>query len=127
MAPNTLPRLGLVFSMREQSMGVSDIAANIETAITMVIIQPNCLNIIPETPSKKVSGKNTANSTNVVAIMDSETSLVAKMAADLGLVPRSIWVVIFSKTTIASSTTIPMAILSDDNEIIFKLLPVIAR
>ena len=32
-----------------------------------------------------------------------------------------------SNTTIASSTTIPMAILNDDNDMIFKLLPVTAR
>ena len=49
------------------------------------------------------------------------------MAASLGLDPRSIWVVIFSSTTMASSTTIPMAIESDESEMMFSVDPVAKR
>ena len=56
-------------------------------------------------------------------MMDRETSLVAKIAADFGFEPLSIWVVMFSNTTMESSTTIPMAILKEDKEMIFSVLP----
>jgi sensor domain CHASE-containing protein len=85
-------------------MGVRDMAAINETVITIVTIHPNCSNMTPAI-LQKVKGKNTAINTKVEAIIESEISLVAKIAADLGFVPRSMWVVIFSITTMASSTT----------------------
>ena len=42
----------------------------------------------------------------------------------MGFEPRSMCVVMFSNTTMASSTTIPMAMVSDDMEMIFSVLPV---
>ena len=82
---------------------------------------------MPACPSKKVKGRKTANNTKVVAMTDNDTSLVANTAAALGFVPRSMCVVTFSNTTMASSTTMPMAILKDDNEMIFNELPVSRR
>ena len=49
------------------------------------------------------------------------------MAADFGFVPLSICVVIFSNTTMASSTTNPMAKLNEDKDMIFSELPVSAK
>ena len=93
----------------------------------METIQPNCLNITPVVPLIIVKGRNTANMVKVEAMTDSCTSRVACTAASLGLEPRSMWVVTFSSTTMASSTTIPMAMVSDDMEMIFRVLPVANR
>ena len=49
------------------------------------------------------------------------------MAASLGFEPRSICVVMFSRTTMASSTTIPMAMDSDESEMMFSVEPVAKR
>ena len=119
--------LGFFFSNSELSIGVRVIAAAKETAITMVTIQPNCLKSTPAIPVRKVNGKNTAIITKVEAIMERDTSLVANTAAALGFDPRSICVVMFSNTTMESSTTKPMAMDMDDNEMIFNVLPVANR
>ena len=74
-----------------------------------------------------VSGRNTATMVRVEAITDSCTSWVACTAASLGFEPHSICVVMFSNTTMASSTTIPIAMVKDDIEMIFSVLPVAYR
>ena len=75
--PKTLPLFGFILSIREESIGVKVIEAINETEITIVTVQPNCLNITPVIPSKNVKGKNTAIKTNVEATIERETSLVA--------------------------------------------------
>ena len=72
-------------------------------------------------------GKNTAIMVSVEATTEMATSLVAWIAACLGSAPRSMWVVTFSSTTMASSTTIPMAIERHANEIMLIEASVIAR
>ena len=89
----------------------------------MLTIQPNCLKRIPAIPLTIVKGRNTANMVRVEATTEIATSLVAWTAACLGILPRSMWVVTFSNTTIASSTTIPMAIESELSEMMFSVLP----
>ena len=64
-------------------------------------------------PGIMVRGKNTAMVTSVVTITEVHTSLVPYLAASLGREPRSTCLVTFSSTTMASSTTIPMAMESD--------------
>ena len=108
-------------------MGVSIKAQISDSTIMMVTIQPNCLNSTPVIPLTSVSGKNTAISVRVDAITDRATSLVPFTAACMGAEPRSMWVVTFSSTTMASSTTIPMAMDNADNETIFSELPVTYR
>ncbi len=58
-------------------MGVSEMAAVVETQTTIVTIQPNSRNRIPAMPGTIVRGRNTATTTNVVAMTDNHTSLVA--------------------------------------------------
>ncbi|MPN23422.1 hypothetical protein SDC9_170810 [bioreactor metagenome] len=79
--------------------------------------------MIPAKPVTMVNGKNTAMMVRVDAMIATATSFVAYMAASLGLLPLSMCVVIFSSTTMASSTTIPMAIESELREIIFNVFP----
>ena len=74
--------------------------------------------------TKKSSGRRAAGNIGLLIPMYVFTVLfVACMAACFGWLPRSIWVVTFSNTTIASSTTMPIAIESELNEIMFNVLP----
>ncbi len=93
----------------------------------MVTIQPSWRKSTPVMPVTIVRGKNTAISVSVDAMTDTATSLVPCTAAWRGSEPRSMWVVTFSSTTMASSTTIPMDIDSADSDTIFSELPVMAR
>ena len=52
------------------------------------------------------------------------TSPVPCTAASLGFSPRAMCVDMFSNTTMASSTTMPMAMASADIEMMFSVLPV---
>ena len=57
----------------------------------------------------KAHGMNTAESTRPTAITGAETSLIACNVAGLGAIPFSMWCSTDSTTTIASSTTMPIA------------------
>ena len=57
----------------------------------------------------KATGTKTAISTAVVAMIGPVTSRMARRVASMGGWPISSWRSTFSTTTIASSTTIPMA------------------
>src|SRR5574344_701361 len=95
--------------------------------IMIHIIQPNCLKSTPDIPLTIVNGKNTAIMVHVEAITEMGTSFVAWIAACLGFDPRSICVVTFSSTTMASSTTLPIAMERHDREIMLKEPPVAYR
>ena len=109
--------------MRDASMGVNVNAAAIETVMTIVTLIPNCLNIIPLKPEIIVNGRNTAIIVSVDATTESATSFVPYIAASRGELPRSRCVVIFSSTTIASSTTIPIAMERELNDIMLREFP----
>ena len=74
-----------------------------------------------------VSGKNTAMRVSVDAITEMATSLVPWTAACFGAAPRSMCVVTFSRTTMASSTTIPIEMDKADSEMMLSELPVMYR
>src|SRR5436853_184764 len=61
-------------------------------------------------------GTNTAHKTSAVAIIGLVTSLIARLAASTGDNPREILRSTFSTTTIASSTTMPIARTRPNNE-----------
>ena len=105
-------------------MGVKEIAVTVDVHTVIQTIHPNCLNKIPVIPLTKVNGKNTATVTNVVTITDSQTSFVPYLAASRGRLPRSMCFVMFSNTTMASSTTIPIAIERDDSDMMLSDSPV---
>ena len=61
-------------------------------------------------PPRKATGTNTALSTSTTAMTGPLTSSIARLAASLGARPNSIMLrSVFSTTTIASSTTSPIA------------------
>src|SRR5689334_1945541 len=57
----------------------------------------------------KATGTKTAERTSAIAMMGPLTSSIARWLASSGDNPSSIWRSTFSTTTIASSTTIPIA------------------
>ena len=122
-----MPVLRPLRRKREQSIGTSVRAAVVETIMMMLTIQPSCLNMIPAMPLTIVSGRNTQSIVRVEAMTEMPTSEVARTAASFGFSPRSRWVETFSRTTIASSTTMPIAIESADIEMMFSVLPVAKR
>ncbi len=79
----------------------------IRTAAEMV--NANCLKSCPVIPDINAVGTKTANRTRVVAMTGPVISLIAVMAACLGVIPSAIYRDVLSTTTIASSTTIPIA------------------
>src|SRR5574344_2372012 len=93
----------------------------------ILTIQPSWLKNAPTAPLTMVRGRNTANIVRVEAITDIDTSCVACTAASLGFTFLSICEVMFSNTTIASSTTIPMAMVNALIEMMLRVLPVANR
>ena len=107
-------------SICEHIIGINVSAAVVDTTIMIHIIQPSCLKSTPAIPLIIVRGKNTASIVSVEAITETATSFVPCTAALLGLEPRSMCVVTFSSTTMASSTTLPMAMLRHESEMTFN-------
>ncbi len=58
-----------------------------------------------------------------MAMMGPETSRIAARVASSGSAPSSMWRSTFSTTTIASSTTMPMASTSPNSESVFRENP----
>src|ERR1700680_297081 len=79
-------------------------------ATEKAMVSANWRNKIPVVPGKSATGTNTATSTSDVATTAPATSFMATDAALCGSVmPSTMWRSTFSITTIASSTTSPVA------------------
>ena len=68
-------------------------------------------------------GTNTAHSTRAMAMIGPETSSIAWRVASIGGDPSSMWRSTFSTTTIASSTTMPMASTRPKSDSVFSEKP----
>ena len=85
-------------------------ALNAEMETENAIVSANWRNRIPVVPGKNATGTNTATSTSEVATTAPATSLMAMDAALCGSeIPSVMWRWTFSMTTMASSTTRPVA------------------
>ena len=91
------------------SIGESVNATNEETTIEKDNAIAVSLNKVPEIPSIKINGKNTATKINVVAIIAKEICLDPLYAATNGVSPFSILLYIASVIITESSVIIPMA------------------
>jgi len=92
------------------------------------IVTANCLYSCPLMPGMKATGTKTARSTRVVATIGPVTCPMALTVAGLGLSLR--WSIIrytFSTTTMASSTTRPMAMIRANREMVLALYPRASR
>ncbi|MNJ48646.1 hypothetical protein D3C77_438430 [compost metagenome] len=72
-------------------------------------VSANSLNKAPVRPSRKPIGAYTAARVMVIDTTGMAISLAPSRAASKGVLPSSMWRWMFSTTTMASSTTKPMA------------------
>src|SRR5215472_10519810 len=92
------------------SAGVSVKALNAEIDTENAIVRANCRKRIPVVPGKSATGTNTETSTSDVATTAPATSFIATDAALCGsVIPSTMCRSTFSITTMASSTTSPVA------------------
>ena len=97
--------------MIAHSAGDSVSALIAEMTIETETATANCWKSWPEMPGMKATGTKTDRSTSVIATMAPVISPMAAQAASAGVMPgfASIFASTASTTTMASSTTIPMA------------------
>ncbi len=98
--------------MRAHSIGDSVSATKPEMATAAATVMPNSRKSRPVLSLRKASGRNTATVETVAATTANEISSMPRRAASIGGRPSSIQRVMFSSTTIASSTTRPIASVS---------------
>ncbi len=82
-------------------------ATTSEKNTAIAAVQPNCTKNLPGTPLMKAVGRNTAISVKVVAMTARPISSAASIAAWNGVLPMRRWRMMFSISTIASSTRMP--------------------
>ena len=107
-----------------QSAGLSVSATKVDMSTDTAIVIVNCLYSCPVMPERKLTGTNTAHSTSEVAMMALPRPPMAFFVASYGercssFIMRST----FSTTTMASSTTIPMARISPSSVIMLSEKP----
>src|ERR1700742_2905850 len=101
---------------RAASAGDSVKALNAEMAMANAMVSANCLYRMPVVPGKNDTGTNTEMSTSEVAMTALVTSAIASDVALCGAQCSSeIWRCTFSITTMASSTTSPVARVMPNN------------
>ncbi len=100
------------------SAGLSVSALIAEITIATDTATANCWNSCPEMPGMNATGTNTDSSTSVIATIAPVISPIARRAASAALMPgfSAITRSTFSTTTIASSTTMPIASTSASSE-----------
>ena len=113
------------FRIRLQSAGLSVSALTVERETATEIVIPNWRYITPVTPERKQTGTNMARRTRVVAIHGPVTCRMVLIAASRGLMcSSSISRLTLSMTTMASSTTTPMARIRPKSVIRLMLNPI---
>ncbi len=89
------------------------------TSTEVTTVSAKGRNHSPATPPMKATGTNTATMEKVVAVTARPISAVPARAAVTRSSPRSMWRTMFSRTTMASSISTPMA--SDSPSRVMKL------
>ena len=105
------------------SAGDRDSALKAESSTEIAIVSANCWYICPVRPGMKATGMNTAERMRAMPMTGAETSFMAWLVASLGLIPCSMWCMTASTTTIASSTTMPIASTRPNIESVFTEKP----
>ncbi len=112
------------FRNRELSIGVRVKLTSIDTMIANAIVQPNGLMNRLAYPLMNAIGRKITTSDSVVAMTASATSRVPSIAASKGEQPfSSMYLKMFSSTTIASSMTMPTASVIPRRVMLFSVNP----
>ena len=96
---------------------------NAEMMVDTEMVMANCLKNWPVIPLMNAQGIKTAHKTKATAMTGPVTSVMAFRAASRGESPSCSQRSTFSTTTIASSTTMPMASTKPNSDRLFKLKP----
>jgi hypothetical protein len=80
-----------------------------EMIIDTEMVMANCRKNSPTSPLRNALGRSTELSTSVIARIGPLISFIASIVASRTGFPISRWRSMFSSTTMASSTTMPMA------------------
>jgi hypothetical protein len=110
-------------SQRLQSIGVRVSETKPETRIATPMVTANSWNSRPMSPPRKSTGMNTATSERVMEMTVKVISRLPVIAASSTGSPRSMWRTMFSRTTMASSTTKPTARVSAMRDRLSRLKP----
>jgi len=97
-----------VFNQREQSTGTMVTATNSDIISENITTNESCVNRMLAVPERKSSGTNTAMWVSVDDRMADQTSSLPSMAAVFLSLPMCRCRCVFSRTTIAASTIMPM-------------------
>ena len=111
------------FSQRAQSMGVRVRDTTSDTTIEAARVMENSRNKLSTIPPINRIERNTATSDTFIESRVKPTSLAPSMAAFMGATPASIYREMFSSTTMASSTTSPVAKISAISDRLFSEKP----
>ena len=95
---------------------------NAEMMVDMAIVSANCVES-PVNPLMNAVGTNTAHRTRAMAMIGPVTSRIAFTVASRGLRPAAMFRSTFSTTTMASSTTMPIASTSPNSDNALMLKP----
>ena len=106
-----------------ESIGVSIRAQKRLARRVAVTRPPSWRNMMPVAPCTKTSGRKTQMVVAVEATRERPTSEAAKREASRTRTPRPMKLVMFSKTTMALSTTMPMAMASAERLIMLMVQP----
>ncbi len=112
-----------VFSQREQSTGTIVTATNSDMASENITTTDSCVNMMLAVPDRKSSGTNTAMCVSVDARIADHTSSLPSMAAVILSLPMCRWRCVFSSTTMAASTIMPMPSARPPKVIVFSVKP----
>ena len=118
--------LFLAFNQYIDSTGAKVRAISNEVMTATEIVKAKGLKNCPTLPVVKATGKKTATMVKLEAETVKPISSLPLIAACLGESPASIWRAIFSTSTIASSTTIPITKAKASKVIVSKLKSAIA-
>lgn len=111
------------FSNSAHNAGDSVSAFSVENNTETEMVIANCWKSRPVIPPENETGTNTASRTMVVAIIGDVTLPMASIVASFGDMPFPIFTCTASTTTIASSTTSPMASTRPSSETMFMVKP----
>ncbi len=97
-------------SISAHSAGVSVSATSADRPVDTATVIANCWYMTPAMPPRNATGTNTAARISAIATTGPLTSSIARMVASRGLsLLACMWCSTASTTTIASSTTMPIA------------------
>ncbi len=91
------------------------------------MVRANCWYMRPVSPPTKATGTNTADRISAMPTTGADTSFIAWRVASRGDMPCSMWWITASTTTMASSTTMPMARTRPNMESVFTENPSIGK